>query len=490
MDIFNKKELELTIKTLSNTDEFDEDEIITVLEEVFSISARQKFSKESVIVTNINDDFEASLFKQYKVIGDNWEGMNTDEKYSSEYHIYDDQIEEKLELKSSDYTFGDLIDVPLKNFTSDRHVISVAKQQLKLKLIELKRNKIKESLLSQGNELIPVIVKGFDKKGYSVELQNGHFGKIPTDNLFNPSERLKVGSRQLVMLDLKAEHGLIFNRKGNNFIRKVLSREIEDISNEVIKVDEICKVDDFKTVIAVSSPDQHIDAVGSCIGSRGVRINAVSENLNGQNIEIIKWSNDIGELIASILNKDVKQVIINNQNVTIVVNDDDFDNILGRNNYKLTVLKSFLNSEVNIIKSTDYSKEEDHSIEYFSSALNLDDDSATLISNAGFNSIDELSRCKISELAQALDIDDESCNMLIQTSKDSITKRNLRINNLDTDLSIIKELDFFLIDKLINSGINNREDLADLDTFELQDIIPIEHKLAGEIIIDARRVWN
>lgn len=490
MNIFNKKELSLTIQTLSNTLDFELEEVKNLIEDVFSVSARQKFSKESVLVAKIKKDYSVDLFREYKVIGDNWEGLDAEkETYTSEYFLYKDQLEEMIGENS--FNFGSKVLIKIENFEADRHVINVAKQQLKVKLAELRKQKIKDEFSDNSDELISVIVKGFDKNGYAVELSNGHVGKLLKSKLFNPNEKLKVGTRQVVMFDKDSVNNhLSFKRCGDDFVKLVFEKEIEDVRNELINIKGVCQIPNLKTVVAVYSSDKKTDPVGSCIGSRGVRINAVSLNLSNENVEIVKWSNDASELIMNILGEGVVQIIVEDNKTTVVAKDDVIDKIKGRNEYKKTVLSKFLNTEVFIVGESEFEDDNVSSVTYFEEELNLDKDSATLISNAGFFSVDELCSIKSSELARILEIDNNSAEMLISASKDSVFMRNKSLEKIKTDLFLITELDNFLISKLIKAGIKDRNDLAELDSFELKEILPVDMSFAGELILLAREVWE
>jgi N utilization substance protein A len=488
VDIFNKKELELMIETLSNTNNFEFDEVKKILEEVFEVSIRKKFEKGAIINVDIDENsFDLTINRVYQMIGDNWEGKIEEDDYSCEYHLYEDQVEEKFgKLNISN---GDTIKDPIKNFKTDRHVTNIAKQQLKLKLNDLNKFKIKEGFLKHENELIPFIIKSYNARGYKVEMINGHIGLLPKENLFRPSEKLKVGSRQLGMLDTtKDDPSIILTRNGDRFVELLLAREVDDIFNEVVQVQGICTIEGVKTVLAVSSADQHIDAVGSCIGSRGVRVNAISDCLSNENIEIVKWDSEFANFATEFLNTEIVKIILDEKESIILVDDDaDLISLLGKNSYKEKVLSKFFNKTVKVIHLQSYQDNSDFLVSYFEDALNLDEDSSFLIVNSGFDSIDSLSQINKNELANILSIDTEDAEMLRNAALQALKDRNEAISKIETNIKELDKADDFIIDLLLKGNISSKESLADLDSFELMDIIPmIDQEYAGELIMEAR----
>jgi transcription termination/antitermination protein NusA len=486
VDIFNKKELELTIETLSNTNEFTEEDVIGILEDVFSVSVRRNVAKGSVINVNIDDDYNVHMQREYMVIGDNHEGLD-DEEYNPEYHLYDDQAEDVF--PSSKFTYGDKLNLPLKDITIDRHVTNIAKQQLKIKINEFNKNKIKEEFIQKDNELIPFIVKSYNKNGYLVELVNGYVGKIPYENLFRESEKLQISKRYMGMLDTtRDDSNITLTRKGDKFIEMLFSREVDDVFNEVVEVRNVCTLNGIKTIIAVSSNDQNIDPVGTCIGSRGVRVNAISEHLSNENLEIIKWNSDFVEFTTEYLGEGLKTIIVADDKASIIIEDSaDLDTVLGFKHYKEKVISKFYNKNITVVKESEYEDDSSFIISYFSEALGLDDDSCEMLMSAGFSTIDHILSVNDKELVDELGLDSESIEMLKGASLSAMNERKAFIESSKTELSKLEEIDDFILEQLIKNNITEKNQLADMDSFELIEMIPvIDLDYAGKVIMEAR----
>lgn len=486
MDIFNKKELELTIETLSNTNEFTENDVIEILEDVFSVSVRRNVAKGSIINAKIDDNYNVSLHREYMVIGDNHEELGDDE-YNPEYHLYDDQAEELF--PNSKFTYGDKLYLLLEDVVIDRHVTNIAKQQLKVKINEFNKSKIKEEFIKKDNELIPFIVKSYNKGGYLIELANGHIGKIPYENLFRESEKLQVSKRYLGMLDTKRDDSNItLTRKGDRFIEMLFSREVDDVFNEVVEVRGVCTINGVKTVVAVYSNDQNIDPVGSCIGSRGVRVNAISEHLSNENIEIIKWIPDFVEFTTAYLGDGLKTIVVSDDNASIVFDDSiDVETVLGFKNYKEKIISKFYRKKITAVKESDYEDDSSFVIKYFSETLNLDSDSSEMLFSAGFTTIDHILATSEKELSDDLGLDYDSIKMLKDASYNAKAERRTYIENSKSELISLDEIDDFVLEQLIKNNIKLKNDLADMDSFELIEMIPvIDLDYAGQLIMQAR----
>lgn len=488
MNILNKKELNLMVETISNTNGFSHQEVIHILQDVFSVSLRKKVGKGSVVNVIIDDKYNVDVFREYKVIDDNHSQLAEDEDYDSDYHIYDDQVEDIF--GNIKFEFGEVLQLPIENVSIDRHVTNIAKQQLKVKINEYNKNLIKKEFSSKKNELLPFIVKSYNKTGYVVELLNGHIGKIPYSNLFRASEKLMVGSRYFGMLDLEDNNNnLVLTRKGDAFVKMLFAREVDDVYNEIVVVNAVCTINGVKTVVAVSSNDKNVDPVGTCIGSRGVRVNAISEHLSNENLEIINWNSDFTSFVDEYLNSGVEKIIISDSKFDIVLKDDVDENIIfGNKGYKKNVLTKFYGKEICIHSDEEFSDDSDFIVKYFEKELDLDENSATLLVNSGLTNIDDIYLSTVEVLMDLTGVDIDSANFLIEASKESVRKRKERISTSKTNLSELETVDDYIIEQLLSKGVDTIEKLSELDTFEFVEMIPVvDNEYAGKVIMEARK---
>ncbi len=488
MNILNKKELNMMVETISNTNGFSHQEVIDILQEVFSVSLRKKVGKGSVVNVNIDDKYNVDVFREYMVIDDNHSQLADGEEYDADYHIYDDQVEEIF--GNVKFKYGDVLQLPIEDISIDRHVTNIAKQQLKVKINEFNKNLIKKEFSSKKNELLPFIVKSYNKAGYVVELLNGHIGKIPYTNLFRMSEKLMVGSRYFGMLDLEDNNNnLVLTRKGDAFVKMLFAREVDDVFNEIVNIDAVCTINGVKTVVAVSSNDKNIDPVGTCIGSRGVRVNAISDHLSNENLEIINWNPDFTSFVDEYLDSVVEKIVISDTKIDLVLKDGvDEDTAFGNKGYKKDVLAKFYRKEINVHNDEEFNDDSDFIVTYFENELGLDADSAKLLVNSGLTNIDDIGLSTVENLMDLVGLDVDSANYLMNVSRDSINDRKERIALSKTNLSELETIDDYIIDQLLANGVKTIEELSDLDSFEFVEMIPVvDTDYAGQVIMEARK---
>jgi N utilization substance protein A len=483
MNIFNPKELKLSIETLSNTQDIDRRDVVSILEKVISISVRQSYNKDNVIIANILDDYTVELYIEYIVIDDNHKVLESVE-YSSHKHLYEDQAEEQFGAK---YSAGDSILEKIEDFKFERTNVNIAKQQIKSQIARYKKEILRDKFLYKKDELVKVIVKSYDKRGYSVEYMGEHLGFIPYSSLFNDKEKLRVGSPYSVLFDfdneeLNQRYGLCFKRTGNEFILAILNQEISDIQNEMISVGSIYREKGNKIVIAVRSADRNIDVVGSCIGVRGVRINSVRENFYGESIDVLEYFPEPEKMISSMI-KNISILVETDSGYEIVLQEEDYNKV---KDYQKDALAQFTGTKIIFLKEEEYNKNNLERVQYFSYNLDIDEESASIIADAGLNSIDEVAIQGTLELSDLCGIDEESAKYISKKANDMIKERNEKISLLDTDLKNMDSLDDFLIIELIENDIKTKKSLSDLDVFELQDILPLNKKRASNIIMESR----
>jgi N utilization substance protein A len=487
VNIFNPKELEFAIETLSNTEDLLKSDLITILEEVFSVSCRQNYDKEADIIASIKDDYTLSIQRRHLVVDDNWSVLPDGISFSSHCHVYEDEVEEKI---GEAHLAGEYIVEKIAQFTPNRHNVDIAKQQLKLKLKQYKKDQLR-ARFSKENELVSVIIKNFDPKGYTVEYAGEYVGYLPHTNLFNARERLKVGNQYQCLFDYTEasknhKHDLCFSRKGSTFIKAVMKKEIPDIANEIIRIMGVACVNGH-IVISVYSSDRMVDAIGSCVGARGTRISNVMYHLAGESVELVEWSSQETEMIQGTLKDlDLLTIIEEEDGYVLVVNDDEKIRYLETREYRIKALSALLEKEVKLIGRVELNNESNPIVHYFEQALNMDKESAEFIAGSGYTSLDDMLRAGVRGLCKEMDISVEMASEVIDGAILYIQYRDKHIEESYSALLSIKTLDFHLIDLLEKSGHADIKAVAEMDRFEIMDILPIDDKYAGQIIMECR----
>lgn len=485
----SKKDFLTLIDTLSHVQELSKEEVKHALEEALATGIRKDFSKETILSVKIDQTGEAKLFRQWKVVDDNYVDFVNDNC------IYEDIAQENF---SSDLKIGDVYLEEFPDYSFKRVNVNIVRQLLKAKLQEAHKIKLKESLSHKKGQLISVNIKRFDKEGYTAEYNNEVIGFLPFENLFSKNEKLKVGNNYFVVLDYDKEfknHKIVFTKSNNEFIQNVFAREIPEVGDELIEIKSVSHIEGKKIIVSVHTSDQKIDPIGACVGSKGVRIQNVSSHFNGEKVEIIRWSGDDLEMILNVIGEKaqehVEKLVIGDFKTTVVFEDEFFNTLNKQENEK--VLSDLLEKDIEVLSLTEFSersnKENIIHIKYLEDKMNLDEESAEFLVDLGILSIDDIYTDSVEDLVER-GLTEEDAISLKEVSRNSVNIRSEFIKNSNTDLIKMDLLNDYMIDILLRNDVSSQEDLADLSTFELTDVLPIEDEYAAKIIMEARKVWE
>ncbi len=483
----NKKELSILIDTFSHTENLSKEQVKSALEEALATGIRKSFDKDTVVVVDINEQYETYIYRKFEVVSDD------QVEFLPSRHLYEDIAQEKYDSKLK---VGDFYLLPIENFDFKRMGATIVKQLLKSKIKEIHFKNLKNSLLSVKDSLVNITIKHFDmvNQKYIVEYNFDITGELPFSNLFSKNEKLKVGQNYIAMFDNldKEENKQVikFTRNSNSFIKNVLRKEIPEIDAEEIEIKSIARIEGNKTVVFVHSFDKKLEPVGYCIGSKGIRIQNITKLLNGEKIEFYKWEDDIAKNIQSVLgNIELLKVVIENDRLRIGINLNDNKKSAHLKNIEI-LLSQLLAKKVEIkdveVLNELLNKDTDFYLQHLCETLNLDEESAEVLISCGFSTIDDIYNEGIEGLVEAgFELQDSTS--LYNLAKQNILNRKQIINLSGTDLTTI-QINDFMVDCLMKSNIKNTDDLSELNVEELQNILPISSEEAQQFIYASRGI--
>jgi N utilization substance protein A len=477
----NKKELLSWIETVSNVEDLEQDAVKLALEEALATGIRKDFSKDTELVVKINELGESLLYRKWIVVDDNFLD------FSNDLHIYEDIAQENF---SNELKIGDVHLEVLEDYNFKRINALIVKQLLKSRLKEAHNKKLKDSIKNKEGQLLLVNVKKYDRNGYTVEYNNEVTGFLPFDNLFSKGEKLRVGNSYFVVLDDLEKsfknYSVIFTRKSEEFIRNVFAREVPEIADELIEIKSVAKYDN-KILVAVHSGDKKIDVIGSCVGSRGIRIQGISKHFNGEKIEILRWSPDFVEMINEVIEFEFIKLVVEEQKITMIV-EDNILNVINVKSLK-KVLSTLVLFEVDILGETEFNEKESNEnslhLKHLMLKMNLDEDSAGYLIELGLFSIDDIFATSVEELIE-LDLTEEDSSSIKSVATEAIHSRSDFIKSKNTNLIELDNVNDYMADTLLINNISNQDELAELSTFELTDILPIDQDFASKVIMESR----
>tara|TARA_B100000700_G_scaffold267699_1_gene307778 strand:+ start:44146 stop:45612 length:1467 start_codon:yes stop_codon:yes gene_type:complete len=485
MNIIDEKALKETVEMVSLKEDLEKSDVINLLEnEVFPKTLRQPFGKEAIIKVDIDPkSYKMSTYRMWNVVSDDSEEVND---------LFEVRLSD-VENKDSNFEVGDQIVESLENYELKRNNATIAKQLLNSSIQNLKKEKIKKHVLESNNNLINIIVRSYDlkKRIYRVDFNSEYSGILPFDNLINKDEKLKVGNNYWAAIDKEdLSNNIVFTRTGEEFIKGLFKKEIPEVYNEVIEVKDVYFNSDKKIIASVYTSDKNLDPIGSCVGAKGSRINSIIEHLNGGSIDLLKWSGNEGEYVVNLFKDlEIEKVIVEDNKIFVFLSIEDFENLSSQNKIRLKAINQFLSEKVILTTEEKYEQDNLYLIDYFSKELKLDEDSAEMVAFSGvFKSIDDIVEISPTHIAEILDIDEDSAKFLFETAQDKVSARNLKLSSIETNLKDLDSMNNFILEQLLNKGIDNMVDLSDLANDELCELIFVDLDKANELIMEARDI--
>lgn len=481
----NRKELLALISTISNIEDLELNVVKKVIEEALATGVRKDFSKEASFLVEIDEKGNYKIFRKWLVVDDN------ELKFSNDFHVYEDIAKENFD---ESLVIGDEYKEEIENFEFKRGNATVVKQVLKSKVREAKSLKEKEYLKSKNGELLLVEIKKYDKSGYVVEYNNQITGFIPYSNLFTRSEKLKIGNTYSVVLDEEKEEvikgfSVIFTRNSKDFILKTFEREVPEIEEELIEIKNIIRFGK-KIIVTLHTSDKNVDPIGTCVGYKGVRIQSISKNFNGDRIQLVKWQPNTIHLIQENFDVDISKVVFEDEHVNVILTDENYAtfNIIDLQN----VFSDLMEKDVFIFSDSENNEkssiENKIHINYLMDAINLDEDSAEFLVDLGIYNLEDITESSIEELIEK-GLEKTDAIAIKNVALESEKELNETISASKTNLKDMSLLNNYMIDILIKNDIKNKNDLAELSILDLLDIVPLDQEYAGEVILEARKDW-
>ncbi|MBE6452619.1 MAG: transcription termination/antitermination protein NusA [Alphaproteobacteria bacterium] len=493
-----RPEIILVADTVAREKSIERDDVLEAMEIAIQKAARSKYGFEHDIRAHIDRKSGAiSLARYREVVADDCEIENE----SSQLYLDDAQA------YNPDIKVGEFLIDPLPPIDFGRIAAQTAKQVIVQKVREAERNKQFE----EYKEKIGTIINGTVKRIEfgNIILDIGKTEAILRRDEIIPREKFKNGDRiRAYVLDVRRENKgpqIFLSRTCPEFLAKLFTSEVPEIYDGIVKIMGVARDPGSKAKIAVRAEDMTIDPVGACVGLRGIRVQAVVTELQGEKIDIVPHSEDRAQFIVSALAPaEVSKVVIDEENnrIEVVVPQEQFSIAIGRRGQNVKLASQLLGCDIDVL--TEEQEQERRSNENkvrsqrFMEALDVDEMIAHLLIAEGFSKVDEIALVAQSELAEIEGFDDDVAQELQSRAKEYITKRDQEFEKkskslgIDEKLQTIEGLDRDMLLTLANSNIKTIDDLADLAADELIEILGednISVQEANKIIMNAREHW-
>lgn len=493
-----RPEIILVADTVAREKNIDKEDVFTAMEVAIQKAGRSKYGFEHDIRANIDRKTGAISLARYREVV---EGPENVENEVTQLTLED------AKMYDANAKVGDFIIDQLPPIDFGRIAAQTAKQVIVQKVRDAERNKQFE----EYKEKIGTIVNGTIKRIEfgNVILDIGKTEAILRRDEIIPREKFKNGDRvRAYVLDVRRENKgpqVFLSRTCPEFMAKLFTQEVPEIYDGIVKIMGVARDPGSKAKIAVKTDDMTIDPVGACVGLRGIRVQAVVTELQGEKIDIVPFSEDKAQYIVSALSPaEVTKVVLDEENnrIEAVVPQEQFSLAIGRRGQNVKLASQLLGCDIDVL--TEEQEQERRSNENkvrsqrFIETLDVDEMIAHLLIAEGFSTVDEIALVPLSELAEIEGFDEDVAAELQKRAKDFIAKRNeefaekSKTLGIDEQLKTVEGLDQDMILTLAGKGVKTLDDLADLAADELMEMLGenvLSEVEANKVIMKAREHW-
>ena len=494
------KEILLVVDVVSNEKDIERDVLFEAIESALAMATKKLHSDD--IEVRVSIDRSSGDYAAFR----RWEVVEADEEFEGGLENPDAQILlEEAHKTNPDLVVGDFIEEPIEAAGFGRIGAQAAKQVIIQKVREAERRKVFEEYKDKVGELVTGVVKRIERGSVYLDLGGNAEAYIPREEMI-PREAIRVGDR--VRGYLKAVESevrgpqLFVSRSTPELLVALFKLEVPEVGDGLIEIVSAARDPGARAKIAVRSHDPRLDPVGACVGMRGSRVQAVSNELAGERVDIILWNDNEAQFVINAMSPaEVVSITVDEDthSMDVSVADDNLSQAIGRGGQNVRLATELTGWTLNVMSETQ-SEEKNESeaaaiVQSFMDDLDVDEDVAVILVQEGFSTIDEITFVPEEELLGIEEFNDDIVAELRQRAKDAmLIKAIASEEKLDQcepadDLLEMEGMDRELAFALAGIGIVTMEDLADQSVDELLQVEGMSEDRAGALIMKAREPW-
>jgi N utilization substance protein A len=470
------REILLLVDALAHEKNVAKEVIFTALELALASASKKRFSEEADVRVAINrDNGEYQSFRRWQVVAE-----DVLENPAAQVAITDERANGLAE--------DDYIEEPLESIEFGRIGAQAAKQVILQKVREAEREQILDDFLARKEHLVTGVIKRMEKGNAIIEV--GRIESLLPREQMIPKENLRVGDRVRAYLS-RIERGgrgpqLILSRIAPEFLIKLFELEVPEIEEGLLEIRAAARDPGLRSKIAVKTNDQRLDPVGTCVGMRGSRVQAVTGELAGERVDIILWSMEPAQFVINAMAP---------AEVTSIVVDEDAHSMDVVQNVRLA--SELTGWTLNILTEEEAAKkhEEEHTNTrgLFMEKLDVDEEVADILVEEGFSTLEEIAYVPLAEMSEIDAFDEDTINELRKRARAALLKEAIakeeKAEEASEDLLTMEGMDDVTAHKLASQGVSTMEDLADLAVDDLIELTGMDTERAKTLIMTARAPW-
>jgi len=487
-----QNEILLVAEAVSGEKGLPKSSIFEAIEMALATATKRRYEENSNIEVKI--DSVTGNYETFRV----WTIVSDEELEDNGIEI----ILSEAKAKDKDLDIGSVIKERVENIEFGRIAAQAAKQVIVQKVREAERAQVVEKYRSVLGELVNGTVKKVTREFLIIDLGDGAEAILSRNELI-PGEVFRIGDRLRAVLQEEERENrgpqLALSRRCPEMVGELFKLEVPEISEQVIEIKAIARDAGSRTKIAVKTNDNRIDPVGACVGMRGSRVQAVSNELGNERLDIVIWDDDPAQLLINSMGPaEITSIVLDEVKGTmdVAVTQDTLAQAIGKSGQNVRLSSQITGWKLNVIdeetaQNNEEEKSQNESVTLMDN-LDVDQGLAQALIEQGYRNLESISSATSDDLIVIEGFDEEIAELLINRAKEALLTLAMQITDEEgesSDLMSVEGMDMTLALELSQKGINDREELAEQSIEELTSLIQISEKDAGELIMKARAHW-
>ncbi|VFM95104.1 MAG: NusA antitermination factor [Candidatus Kentron sp. G] len=493
------KEILLVVEAVSNEKGVLPEIIFEAIEAALASATKKRYREDieaRVSIDRQTGDYET--FRRWEVVEDEDVGEGL------EFPSHQISLQE-ARTRDADIQPGEFIEEPIESVAFGRIAAQAAKQVIVQKVREAERAQVVEAYRHRVGELVNGIVKRVERGHIMLDLGGNMEAFIPRDEMI-PRESIRPGDRLRGLLrQVNSENKgpqLLISRTAPELLIRLFSLEVPEIGEGLIEIMGAARDPGLRAKIGVRTKEPRIDPVGACVGMRGARVQAVSNELAGERVDIILWDENPAQYVINAMSPaEVASIVVDEEanSMDVAVSEEHLSQAIGRGGQNVRLASQLTGWELNVMTDRQaiekIEAEIERSLALFMEQLDVDEEVASILAQEGFSSIEEVAYLPVPEMLAIEEFDESMVAELQSRARDILLNREIaseeRLSESEPapDLLDVDGMDRELAYILASRGIVTREDLAEQSVDELLEHTDMDVERAGTLIMAARAIW-
>jgi len=487
------RELLMLVEAISREKSVELDVVMGAVEAALAQATKKLYPGEvDIRVALDRDSGNYETFRRWHVVPDEAGLQLPDQEillFEAKEQIPDIEVDEYIEEAIESMPIG-------------RIGAMAAKQVILQKIRDAEREMLLNDFMSRGDKIFVGTVKRMDKGDIIVESGRVE-GRLRRSEMI-PKENLRTGDRvraMIVEVDLTLRGApIVLSRSAPEFMVELFRQEVPEIEQGLLEIKSCARDAGSRAKIAVISHDKRVDPIGTCVGVRGTRVNGVTNELAGERVDIVLWSEDPAQfVIGALAPANVSSIVVDEERhaMDVVVDEENLAIAIGRGGQNVRLASELTGWKINILDAAESEQkqagEDDAGRKLFMEKLDVDEEMADLLISEGFTSLEQIAYVPLEEMLEIESFDEDTVNELRSRAKNALLTMEIvheeSVEEVSLDLRDLDGITPELIGKLADAGVHTRDDLADLAVDELTEITGQSSDEAKAMIMKARAHW-